>query len=202
MKNQSINAITFQYQNSAKHDIRTEEREDGSVWFVTKDVCQAIGVRNSRQAAAMLDADERGVFLTDTPGGKQEFASVSESGLYALIMNSRKPEAKNFRKWVTSEVLPTIRKTGTYSIAPQPVINQSRISPKAITAFLQATTDTFWGIEKALIEYKMVEGNLRKARRDTSIIIRCIRDAFPECRDTVDLIGNLDGPPLEVEMMR
>lgn len=64
-----------------------------------------------------MDDDEKGVNTIDTPGGKQEISIVSESGLYALIFKSRRPEAKKFRRWVTSEVLPAIRKTGSYSAA-------------------------------------------------------------------------------------
>lgn len=83
-------------------------------WFVAKDVCNALGIEYYRDAIAGLDEDERGWLLVDTLGGKQKMASVNESGLYSLIFQSRKPEAKSFRKWVTSEVLPSIRQTGSY----------------------------------------------------------------------------------------
>lgn len=82
--------------------------------FVATDVCSALEIRNSRDALKSLDEDEKGVALTDTLGGKQELAAVSESGLYHLIFKSRKASAKRFRKWVTEEVLPTIRRTGSY----------------------------------------------------------------------------------------
>ena len=75
------------------------------------------GLCYSRKALSdHLDADEKGVTKCDTPGGMQDMTIVSESGLYTLIMRSNKPEAKRFRKWVTSEVLPSIRKTGSYSV--------------------------------------------------------------------------------------
>lgn len=90
--------------------------QNGEPWFVAKDVCSILEIANSRDAVASLDADEKGVATVDTPGGKQEMATVSESGLYALIFKSRKLEAKAFRKWVTSEVLPAIRKTGGYGM--------------------------------------------------------------------------------------
>lgn len=83
-------------------------------WFIANDVCAALGIKNSRDAIANLDDDERGVATTDTLGGSQDMNIVSESGLYALIFKSRRPEAQRFRKWVTSEVLPAIRQTGRY----------------------------------------------------------------------------------------
>jgi prophage antirepressor-like protein len=83
---------------------------------VAKDVCEVLGIANARDALQRLDDDEKGVATTDTLGGKQTLATVYESGLYALIFTSRKEEAKAFRKWVTSEVLPAIRKTGAYAV--------------------------------------------------------------------------------------
>jgi prophage antirepressor-like protein len=100
----------FKFQN---RDVRVSV-QDGDPWFVAKDVCDVLGLGNSRQAIANLDEDEKGVINNDTPGGNQKMATVSESGLYALIFQSRKPQAKAFRKWVTSKVLPQIRKTGGY----------------------------------------------------------------------------------------
>lgn len=83
--------------------------KNGEPWFVAIDVCKALHVQNIRQVVAKLDDDEKGVCNTYTPGGNQEVTIVSESGLYALILRSRKPEARKFRKWVTSEVLPDLR---------------------------------------------------------------------------------------------
>ena len=87
---------------------------DGAPWFVASDVCKALEIGNSRQALARLDADEKGVISTDTPGGVQKMSAVSESGLYALVLGSRKPEAHQFKRWVTHDVLPQIRQTGAY----------------------------------------------------------------------------------------
>ena len=105
--------------NFKAHEVRTVLK-DGEPWFVAKDVCDVLEITNSRDAVAGLDEDEKGVGITDTLGGKQSLVTISESGLYALIFKSRKPEAKAFRKWVTSEVLPALRKTGRYEIAPAP----------------------------------------------------------------------------------
>lgn len=85
-------------------------------WWVAADVCRALDIVNSRDAINSLDDDEKGVANADTLGGAQDLNVVNESGLYALIFKSRKEEAKRFRKWVTSEVLPSIRKHGSYRI--------------------------------------------------------------------------------------
>lgn len=95
------------------NEVRTIQR-DGEPWFVLKDVCDVLGVSNSRMVADRLDPDEKGVSQIDTLGGKQEMTIINESGLYNVILRSDKPEAKPFRKWVTTEVLPSIRKHGAY----------------------------------------------------------------------------------------
>lgn len=88
--------------------------KDGEPWFVAKDVCDTLGLTNSRKAVAALDDDEKGVTQSDTLGGIQKLAIVSEPGLYRLISRSDKPQAKAFLRWVTHEVLPAIRKTGSF----------------------------------------------------------------------------------------
>jgi prophage antirepressor-like protein len=89
---------------------------DGEPWFVARDVCAVLEIESHRNVVARLDDDEKGVHTMDSLGGAQPTSIVSESGLYALIFTSRKPEAKRFRKWVTGEVLPTLRKTGQYDL--------------------------------------------------------------------------------------
>ena len=101
---------TFTYQSST---VRTVER-DGEPWFVLKDVCDVLGISKYRDVSERLDPDERGSVRVDTPGGPQTMTAVNESGLYSVILRSDKPEAKPFRKWVTSEVIPSIRRTGSY----------------------------------------------------------------------------------------
>lgn len=86
-------------------------------WFVAGDICAVLGIKNSRDALVRLDEDEKGVAITDTLGGRQEMNIISESGMYALIFRSRLPQAQRFRKWVTSEVLPSIRRAGLYQLA-------------------------------------------------------------------------------------
>lgn len=87
---------------------------DGEPWFVAADVCRALEIVQNRNAVARLDDDEKDVCLTDTLGGKQNVAIINEPGLYTLVLGSRKPEAKAFKRWITHEVIPTIRKNGMY----------------------------------------------------------------------------------------
>lgn len=83
-------------------------------WFVAKDVCDVLQHRSPSQAVSRLDEDEKGITTVITPGGPQQMGIVSESGLYSLILTSRKPQAKAFKRWVTRSVLPQIRRTGHY----------------------------------------------------------------------------------------
>ena len=101
------------FENAAFGKIRTITI-DGEPWFVAVDVCKALQIANSRDALTRIDDDEKGVVLTDTLGGKQEVTIVNEPGLYTLVLSSRKPEAKAFKRWITHEVIPAIRKYGGY----------------------------------------------------------------------------------------
>ena len=90
---------------------------DDCPWFVLADVCQVLGLANPRDAAARLDDDEKGVGIADTLGGAQQATIISEPGLYRLMVRSRKPAARRFDRWVRHEVLPSIRRTGGYSMS-------------------------------------------------------------------------------------
>ena len=95
----------------------TTERNE--TWFVAQDICDILNLKNPRKAIQSLDMDEKhDVTISYTPGGNQRVKAVNESGLYHLIFISLKPEAKAFRKWVTNEVLPSIRRTGGYTVRP------------------------------------------------------------------------------------
>jgi prophage antirepressor-like protein len=100
----------FNYQD---HSIRVVEVHN-EPWWVLKDVCDILGMGSPHKVADRLDEDEKGRKLIPTPGGNQNMTIINESGLYNVILRSDKPEAKPFRKWVTSEVLPAIRKHGFY----------------------------------------------------------------------------------------
>ena len=99
--------------NFNEHAVRVIQIEDAP-WFVATDVAESLGYKSPKDAASYLDDDEKGSAIVRTPGGDQKLTVINESGLYALVLRSRKPEARKFAKWVTSEVLPAIRKTGKY----------------------------------------------------------------------------------------
>ena len=92
---------------------------DGEPWFVLTDVCRELEISNSRMAADRLENDELMSVKLTSGGQRREMTIVNESGLYTVILRSDKPQAKPFRKWVTSEVLPSIRKHGSYSVQSQ-----------------------------------------------------------------------------------
>lgn len=104
------NLQTWSYENS---EIRTIEK-DGEPWWVLSDVCKVLELTTPARVAGRLEDDEKGVSLIHTLGGKQNVTVINESGLYSVILRSDKPQAKPFRRWVTSEVLPSIRKHGAY----------------------------------------------------------------------------------------
>lgn len=124
---------------------------NGEAWFIAKDVAAALGYSHVPHALRILDDDEKDVHIVDTRGGNQEMAIINESGVYALVLKSRKPEAKPFRKWVTSEVLPAIRKTGVYHygnlsawIDPQRKLHLRRLVEHRAN-YLKCSTQKIWG---------------------------------------------------------
>lgn len=102
--------------NYNTNEVRMVEK-NGEPWFVLKDVCKVLDLTTPKRVAERLELDEVSLtHIIDSIGRKQEILTINESGLYSVILRSDKPQAKLFRKWVTSEVLPTIRKTGSYAI--------------------------------------------------------------------------------------
>ena len=119
--------ITFE--NAAFGKIRTLTI-DGEPWFVAADVCRALEIGNPSMTVERLDDDEKGISTIDTLGGKQRMTIINEPGLYSLVLSSRKPEAKAFKRWITHEVIPAIRKYGGYmakSLLEQVLENPSLI---------------------------------------------------------------------------
>lgn len=116
--------------NYKDNQVRTVE-VNGETWFVLKDVCAVLGIVNHKMTAQSLEEDEVSqTYLTDSLGRQQKTTIISESGLYHVILRSDKPEAKPFRKWVTSDVLPSVRKHGAY-MTPE-VIEQTLTDPDYI----------------------------------------------------------------------
>lgn len=141
--------------NPSNQTIRSEVINQ-QPFFIAKDVCDALSISNNRDALKKLDEDEKGVVITDTLGGKQKLTAVNESGLYSLIFQSRKPEAKVFRKWVTSEVLPAIRKTGTYTAENGVNVSQHLVKTlpgrKKREGFNIETLRMLWLVDSHLIQ--------------------------------------------------
>ena len=135
------------FKNPAFGEVRVTE-VNGEPMFVAKDVCDILGICKYRSALERLDNDERGSVRVDTPGGAQEVGAVTESGLYTLIIRSDKPAAKPFRKWVTSEVLPSIRKTGGY-LAAAPDDTPEMIMARAVLVANETITRQKSQLEKA-----------------------------------------------------
>ena len=108
------------FENEEFGSVRTMEI-NGEPYFVGKDVAEILGyVETAKAIREHVDEDDKGVSVLDTPGGKQKMTIINESGLYSLILSSKLPNAKKFKHWVTSEVLPAIRKTGSYYIQSKP----------------------------------------------------------------------------------
>lgn len=99
--------------------VRVITDEHGDPWFVLADLCAVLGLRNVGNVAARLDDDMKGIRSADTLGGPQSLTVVTEPGMYEVVIRSDAPRAREFRRWVTTEVLPTIRRTGSYAVAPQ-----------------------------------------------------------------------------------
>lgn len=126
------------FKNEQFGQIRVVER-DGEPWFVAVDICGALDIANSRDALTRIDEDEKGVALTDTLGGAQEVAVVNEPGLYSLVLGSRKSEARAFKRWITHDVIPAIRKTGMY--ATPATVEAMLANPDTMIQVLQAFKD-------------------------------------------------------------
>ena len=111
---------------------------DGEPWAAAIDVAKALGYKEPQKAIRThVDPEDKGVSKMDTPGGNQEVVIINESGLYSLILSSKLPKARAFKRWVTSEVLPTLRKTGSYSVKPEPpVFEPKRTSVGEIASLL------------------------------------------------------------------
>lgn len=119
-------------------------------WFVAADVCKVLEIGNSRMALERLDNDEKGVSSIDTLGGTQKMSIINEPGLYTLVLGSRKPEAKDFKRWITHEVIPSIRKHGMY--ATDELLNNPDIAIAAFTALKEEREKLKLAEEKILLQ--------------------------------------------------
>ena len=143
------------FENPEFGSIRTVEI-GGEPWFVLKDICEAFGEKNYRRVSSRLDDDEKGVSQISTPGGNQSMTIVNEAGLYSALfymqpekarnvsdkyIEGRKKQLKKFKRWVTAEVLPSIRKTGGYSVQPAAAIPLTEKTAADLLAAMQLLTE-------------------------------------------------------------
>lgn len=147
-----MNELTI-FENLEFGAIRTVEL-DGEPWLVGKDVATALGYKNPQEAIRThVDDEDKGVSEILTPGGKQSVPIINESGLYSLVLSSKLPTARKFRRWVTSEVLPSIRKTGGYTAKP-------------MTSYQQMMAEK-WERDYALQEARIYIGMAKRYRGTT-----------------------------------
>ncbi|WP_322170244.1 BRO family protein [Acutalibacter caecimuris] len=166
------NLQSFAYGEAAVRVIDLE----GEPWWILADVCRVLEHSNSRMVADRLDEDEKGVSLIYTPGGPQNMTVINEPGLYSVILRSDKPQARDFKRWITHEVLPAIRKTGQY--APQREYMPTR----------PLTTDDYAEAAKIVAKchnsrLPLVLDLLKKAGYDLAPIERAKQEAPPTWRD-------------------
>jgi len=147
----STNPMTIKpFLFEGEHLVRVGRDKRGHTFFVGIDVCRILGIKKHEQALGALDSDQRGTCTIGTPGGIQSVIGVTESGLYTLIFRSRKPAAIRFTKWVTDEVMPSIRKTGTYSLGGhRPKDNADLALMKATTAAVNAARGIFGELRRS-----------------------------------------------------
>lgn len=149
---------------------------DNEPWFVGKDVAVALGYSNPRDALAKrVDDEDKGVAKCDTLGGAQEFTVINESGLYSLVLTSKLDSAKRFKRWITSEVIPSIRKNGGY------ILNQENMSDEEIMARALITANKIIADRDARIQSLEIEVDKMKpasefanqvSHSDTDILVR------------------------------
>lgn len=180
------NALSFSF---PAHSMRVVMR-DGEPWFVAADVLESLTL--DRKALERLDEDEKGVNTVHTLGGEQKMTVINESGLYSLVLGSRKPEAKKFKKWVTSEVLPAIRRTGRYeqaAPAPAPVPKSAWLELDSVCAQLDAAQAQVQHLQARLLQSQARQLRLmgsviglqksRNTRQVHDTIIRMERQGAP-----------------------
>lgn len=161
-------------------DIRTVTINN-EPWFVGKDVAEALGYSEPRSAVSKkIDEADRGVAEMETPSGKQNMTIINESGLYALIFGSKLESAKRFKHWVTSEVLPAIRKTGSYQ-KPMTIEEQLQIVAK--------------GTLEVKEEIHRVDNDLQNFKADMPLLaLECQRITRAKNQKVVPLMGGKDAP--------
>ena len=180
--------VNFSFES---HRVRVITDSHGEPWFVAADVCTALAITNPSGAVKRLDDDEKMTLDTTEGhsgqrGGAQALNVVSESGLYSLILTSRKAEAKRFKRWVTHEVLPAIRKTGTYAVtAPMAVLpapTQDRVTSILMIGEAVAKVP---GVKPGIA----MAAALTCIHENTGLAIETMRHALPACNEPLAAVN-------------
>ena len=179
MNNNESSLAPFAFEG---RQVRVITDEQGEPWFVAADVCSVLDIGNPRQAMSRLDEDEKGVISTDTPGGEQSMTTVNEPGLYNLVLGSRKPQARRFKRWVTHEVLPAIRRTGRYAIAGTmaalPTAEQDRVSALLLIGDAVARVP---GVKRGIA----MAATLTCIQENTGLATETLRRALPATEEPI-----------------
>ena len=173
--------VAFDFES---HDVRVVIGQDGEPRFVAADLLSTLSL--DRKALERLDDDEKGVSSIHTPGGQQEMTVVNESGLFNLVLGSRKPEAKRFKRWVTHAVLPSIRKTGSYAmpgaIAALPAPTQDRVTALLMIGEAVAKVP---GVKHGIA----MAATLTCIQENTGLSVETMRRALPACNDPLAAVN-------------
>jgi prophage antirepressor-like protein len=174
------NLIPFEFES---HAVRVVISSDGQPMFVASDLLATLTL--DRKALERLDADEKGVSSIHTPGGTQDMSVVNESGLYNLVLGSRKPEAKRFKRWITHEVLPAIRKTGSYASAA------SAISAATVPSVTHDRVNAILSIGEAMTRVPGVKPGIAMAavltsiHENTGLNLESLRKVLPAANEPI-----------------
>jgi prophage antirepressor-like protein len=200
----------FKYAEEDQFDNLTTLDIDGEVWFVASEVCKLLDIKNTSDAVSRLDDDEKLVSVLPIAGQNRSVNMVSESGLYALVFRSKKPSAKKFRKWVTKEVIPAVRKTGSFGInrleTPNFVVrfndNWERTDKGHFSVISELFIRLYGRFEKVgyVIPNKAFDG--KEIRPDVSVgrmFATYLRDNHPDVADKHKMYNHLFPSGLVVE---
>ena len=182
MTNSLSSLLPFHYEGA---QIRVLTDSQGAPWFIAADLCSCLGIRNPSDALSRLDDDEKGLGSTETLKGQQSLATVNESGLYALVLSSRKPEAKRFKRWITHEVLPAIRLTGSYAVP-----NLASTQP-ALPANKQDSVNALLLIGQAIAQVPGVKVGIAMAatltciQENTGLSVETLRRTLPAAEEPI-----------------
>ncbi len=161
--------------------VRVVTDVQGEPWFVAADVAQSLDYRMASDMTRSLDDDEKGTQIVRTPSGDQEMLVINESGLYSAILKSRKPEAKRFKRWVTREVLPAIRKTGRYALSGTPALpapTQDRVSSILLIGEAVAKVP---GVKPGIA----MAATLTCIHENTGLAVETLRRALPAANEAI-----------------